>query len=225
MKSAKDYEYLKKSNYELSDIELQFIMAHYDAFKSLHDYGTGEYYTFVEVHTVTKIEEDPGITVTELAQKSNRTKGAISQTVARLETKGLVRKEKDADNSRCIHLYVTEKGLKLSQCHKKYDEQTAEPLYEDIAALFGYDALDKHFRILEYRLRVLKKMQDEAAALSPSSQKATPNINRKRPSRYAREGLFSYISHTAFNQHYNSQRCKNTICNIFPDENAKGPCI
>lgn len=157
MKNENDYEYLKKSNYELSDIIFQYVTVSYDSYKALHDYGTGELYTLVEVHTVTKIEENPGITITEIAQQNSRTKGAISQIVTRLEKKQLVRKEKDPNNAKTIHLFVTEAGLELSKCHKQYDEWAAEPLFQDMVALFGPDAVDKYFRIAEYITRFYKK--------------------------------------------------------------------
>lgn len=65
----------------------KFAMLYSDYVAENQDYGTGDLISMVEVHTLTAIEDNPGISVTELALMWNRTKGAISQTVTKLEKK------------------------------------------------------------------------------------------------------------------------------------------
>ncbi|WP_076983037.1 MarR family transcriptional regulator [Bacillus siamensis] len=48
----------------------------------------------VEVHTLTVTEENPGITVTEAALKRNRTRGAVSQIISKLEKRDLIIRKK-----------------------------------------------------------------------------------------------------------------------------------
>ncbi|WP_260399874.1 helix-turn-helix domain-containing protein [Peribacillus simplex] len=48
----------------------------------------------VEVHTLTVIEENPGITVTEVALEWNRTKGPVSQIITKLEKRSLIIRKK-----------------------------------------------------------------------------------------------------------------------------------
>ncbi|WP_076982523.1 MarR family transcriptional regulator [Bacillus siamensis] len=48
----------------------------------------------VEVHTLSVIEENPGITVTEAALKRNRTRGAVSQIISKLEKRDLIIRKK-----------------------------------------------------------------------------------------------------------------------------------
>ena len=62
----------------------QFVMRYNDYILSTHDYGEGIPMTMIEVHTLTYIEEHPGVTVTELAKYWGKTKGALSQTASRL---------------------------------------------------------------------------------------------------------------------------------------------
>ena len=45
--------------------------------------GVGPEINMVEVHTLTMISDTPGITVSELSKMWNRTKGAVSQNVAK----------------------------------------------------------------------------------------------------------------------------------------------
>lgn len=63
----------------------KFVMLYGDYVAENQDYGTGELINMVEVHTLTAIEENPGVNISELANMWNRTKGAISQTATKLE--------------------------------------------------------------------------------------------------------------------------------------------
>ena len=77
-------------HYQLSNLIFDYSLRYADRNMKLKDYGTGELYSPVEAHLLEKIYFNPGITVTELAKKSNRSKGAISQVVTKLIDKGLV---------------------------------------------------------------------------------------------------------------------------------------
>ncbi len=165
------YEKYKKSSisgYQASELYYQFAWFCPDTDKVLNDYGAGEVYTALEVHTVSRIEDNPGITVTEIAERTARTKGAVSQIITKLENKGLVRREKDPDNPRRVCLYVTPQGLELSKLHKEYDEKIMAPAIDRWIALFGYDAVEKHFMIIQdyinQYIEINKKQQNSGAA-------------------------------------------------------------
>ena len=66
----------------------QFVMHYHDYIYSARDYGNGDPIKMVEVHTLSMIESNPGISVSELAQMWNRTKGTVSVNVSALEQKG-----------------------------------------------------------------------------------------------------------------------------------------
>ena len=82
----------KRINKEYSNAEAVDIIHQvanlYISTKVPRDYGTGEEYTSVEVHTLKHIADNPGITVTELARHNGKTKGAISQILKRLRIRG-----------------------------------------------------------------------------------------------------------------------------------------
>lgn len=137
--------------YQLADIADRYQQVGTSYYSELHDYGTGELYTSTEVHTVTRIEENPGITATKIAEATSRTKSAVSQMVSKLEAKELIYREKDPNNGKQHFLYVTPKGKHLSLCHKAYDE-TAMPL-EEMEALFGLESVEKFVDIMEYMIR------------------------------------------------------------------------
>ncbi|WP_235332679.1 hypothetical protein [Paenibacillus polymyxa] len=49
-----------------ASIIYKFVMTYSDYIKAIRDYGTGEEINMVEVHTLTMIEENPGITAAKL---------------------------------------------------------------------------------------------------------------------------------------------------------------
>ena len=106
---------------ENSNKRYDFVEAYNQYIKIARDYGTGETINMVEVHTLTLIADQPGIMAKDVALMWNRTKGAVSQTLAKLEKRGLIERRKEDGNAKNIHLYVTAAGQKLSDAHHKYD--------------------------------------------------------------------------------------------------------
>lgn len=151
-------KHLSRLAYQFADISDRYQQVGQNYYKELHDYGTGELYTQTEVHTVTRIEENPGITASKIAEDTYRTKSAVSQMLSKLEAKGLIYRERDPNNGKQHFLYVTAKGKHLSICHKSYDEANI-PL-EEMIDLFGLDAVEKFADIMEYMSRhTLKRQQ------------------------------------------------------------------
>ena len=137
--------------HRLADLADRYQQVGQDYYKTLRDYGTGEFYTSTEVHMVSRIEENPGITASRIAEETLRTKSAVSQMIAKLEAKGLVYRVKDPNNGKQHFLYVTEKGKELSLCHKAYDEK-ASPI-EGLVAHFGMDTMEKYAAVVEYLIQ------------------------------------------------------------------------
>ena len=100
------------------------------------DFGTGVPLHRSEIHTVQAIGQHPEINVTRLADHMGVTKGAVSQTIARLETKGLVRRKHPRDNSREVLLELTETGRVGYENHEAMHMETfhiVQRLFEDQA--------------------------------------------------------------------------------------------
>lgn len=86
-----------------------------------------------EVHLMCHIEE--GITgVTELANYERKTKSAVSQIVTRIHKKGLVEKTPGEASRREIVLKLTEEGKRITEYHKKVEEQLFAELWERMSA-------------------------------------------------------------------------------------------
>ena len=143
--------------YQLADIADHYQQVAQNYYKELHDYGTGELYTSTEVHMISTIEENPGITAAKIAESTYRTKSAVSQMLTKLEGKGLIYKEKDPNNGKQLFLFVTPKGKHLSLCHRAYDEKNI-PL-DEMIELFGRDAVEKYADITAYMIRYMQRQR------------------------------------------------------------------
>ncbi|SDE36864.1 MarR family winged helix-turn-helix transcriptional regulator [Sporomusa acidovorans] len=126
----------------------QFVIKYSDYINAAHDYGTGHILSMTEVHTLTYIEDNPGTTVTELAQHWSKTKSALSQTVSKLVDKGLVYRHKTETNAKTVLLYVTEEGLKLSKAHKLYDTITISKTLEDLSKYCTAEEIDAFYKVI-----------------------------------------------------------------------------
>lgn len=115
-----------------------------------NDYGTGEMSSMVEAHMMIDICGNPGITVGELAEMTQRTPSAISQVVSKLECKGCVYKERGEENYRLYHIYPTEKGRRLAIAHEKYDIEQMTASQKMMLTRFTQEEIDLFYRILDF---------------------------------------------------------------------------
>ncbi len=144
-----------------SDLIHNYVMRYADRNARKIDYGTGVRYTSVEMHVLEKICDNPGITVTELSKLSYRTKGAISQIVTRLQTKGLVdKKSVDTGILRQIALLPTKKGLELNALHVEYDRRNTEEFYETVEKYCSHAEIDAFFKVMETCFHLLSPDAD-----------------------------------------------------------------
>ncbi|MEN6349579.1 MAG: MarR family transcriptional regulator [Syntrophomonas sp.] len=80
-----------------------------------------------EIHLLLLIKEDLPVNATRIADKLGVTKGAVSQTITRLEKKGIINKKKDPFNKNELTLSLTPLGSgayeKLQQFQANISEQ------------------------------------------------------------------------------------------------------
>lgn len=135
----------------------QFVIHYNDYILSTHDYGEGVPLTMIEAHTLTYIEEHPGTTITDLTQYWNKTKGALSQTVSRLEDKGLVEKIKKEGNAKSIYLYPTPAGARLSKAHKLYDTLDIAKTMGELREECSAEDIDAFYKVISVYNKVIHK--------------------------------------------------------------------
>lgn len=124
------------------------------------DYNTGEKFTQTEVHILEMIIEHPNISSTEIAKKLYKTKSSISQITKKLIEKGLLLKNKNANDLRSMDFLITEKGYFVHYSHKNYDNKMCEIL-KSKTEHFSEEDIDK---ILDF-LNIFSSYQIEFSPL------------------------------------------------------------
>jgi len=135
----------------------KFAMLYNDYMSEKHDYGTGQLINMVEVHTLTAIEDNPGITTSQLASMWNRTNSALSQTATKLEKKGYITRVKDSDNARNVKLNVTPQGRALSIAHKAYDAVDVTQTLHELNRSCTIEEIDHFFKVITHYIQLLEK--------------------------------------------------------------------
>ena len=96
------------------------------------DFGVGAHLYHSEMHLIDQIGDHPDLNITELAKVMGVTKGAISQTVKKLENKGVITRYKGAENEKEVFLKFTYIGREIYRKHKEIDKEAIIPLYEEL---------------------------------------------------------------------------------------------
>lgn len=112
------------------------------AFKRLiHVLTTGKVKTFrcgdvtlyrAEVHILEFVGTQPGLSATDIVRQMGVTKGAVSQIIAKLKRKGLLRQEFDAANMKTRRLYASDTGLAVLQAHQKAEESVVRQVLVEL---------------------------------------------------------------------------------------------
>lgn len=127
--------------------------------RSPRDFGTSELLYPLEIHIIDAIGQNNEIKMTDLAEKMEITKGAVSQVIKKLVKKGYVIKFKDEGNSKNFHLKLRNKGEIVFREHRLI----ADKIIEKIGAVLKQipekeiAILDEGFKMVESELNKLLK--------------------------------------------------------------------
>lgn len=128
-----------------------------DLYSVAKDYGNGDKMNMAEIHTLSLIADNPGISVSGVSRMWNRTLSAASQNINKLAKKNLIKKKKENGNNKTIHLYVTENGQKLSDMHKAYDREELSKVTEDLLKIHTLDDLKTALNVIETGIALIEK--------------------------------------------------------------------
>lgn len=104
--------------------------------KKPRDFGTGDLLYVSEIHAIHYISSNPEINLTQLAEMSGVTRGAMSQTVKRLLDKRYIAKYR-TKNKKEINLRVSDKGYLINKHYEEFEKERfgfAVKLYENASA-------------------------------------------------------------------------------------------
>lgn len=85
-------------------------------------FGTETDLSGSEIHLIEVVGQNEGLSVTDLAKRLGITKGAVSQTLKKLEVKDLVVKEVDPTNTSRITVSLSTKGKVAYYSHLQWHE-------------------------------------------------------------------------------------------------------
>jgi DNA-binding MarR family transcriptional regulator len=78
------------------------------------------------------VGDEPGLNITAFAQKAGVTKGAVSQVVTKLESKGALRRFKGKSNDKEIQLELTPLGERIYAQHQRVNQETINLLWDEL---------------------------------------------------------------------------------------------
>lgn len=90
--------------------------------KSPKKFGTNELMSHSEIHLIEIIGDNEGLSVTDISKHIGITKGAVSQSLKRLEIKGFSSKKTDPENLSRLIVMLTAKGQTAYWAHKHWHE-------------------------------------------------------------------------------------------------------
>ena len=110
----------------------------------------------MEIHTLTYIDDQPGITATELSKIWHKSKSAISQTIKKLMNAGYVEKRYLENNEKTALPVRDRKGKTALQYPQAYDVADISQTTAYLVERCSEADLDAFYRVLEEYLNLLK---------------------------------------------------------------------
>lgn len=150
----------------VSDTLLLHYLVSQDYESQARDYGLNELLHqevslhSIEIHLLTAIDANPGISSQELAQKFFRSKGAISQRIKVLTKYGLITRETSPENHRVSLLYTTETGKIACRNHDAYD-RSRHLIYSELLKDFTEDEIEACRKIVLIMTKALHEKKEE----------------------------------------------------------------
>ncbi len=116
-----------------------------------------------ELHLLETIGDQPGAGVTALAEILGVSKGAVSQTLKRLDGMGLIERRPDSRNLSRVCLYLSASGMELYRQHKEWHRKRLDgglmdmmEEFSDQEGLFLQRAFDRFNQVLTDMIRLNK---------------------------------------------------------------------
>ncbi|MBP2651419.1 MAG: transcriptional regulator, MarR family [Firmicutes bacterium] len=105
------------------EIMMRIINKASSAMAEPHNFGTDEVLYASELHMLDVIGKNPGINVTEIAEKLGITKGAVPKIIRKLVDKDLIFRYQTKDNKKIVKFKLTDKGRIAFQGHIEFHQK------------------------------------------------------------------------------------------------------
>ena len=145
---------------EFNEYIYDFVLNYYKYIYKTKDYGMGLNLSMLEVHLITDIADNPGITANLLAKKWKKTAAFISQSISKLDKLGLIYRELNEENKKYYNIYLTDKGYELDIKHKKYDICSITRTNRELMKKYSLEEIIKMRIIMKDYLDIVANEED-----------------------------------------------------------------
>lgn len=121
--------------------------------RSPRSFGEAGLLTPSEIHTIDAIGYEGCILMKELAKRLSITKGAVTQTVSRLESKDLVQRASHPEDSRAVIVSLTEKGKNAYRVH----EELHSHFLKELSTQLSQKEIDIFIKSIDKLVQFLEK--------------------------------------------------------------------
>ena len=112
------------------------------------DYGNNTTLSMVEVHIIVAIDQNPGITLTELARIARRSKSFISQVIKKAEMANYITRTQQEDDNKKKRLLLTPAGKKLAAEHRAFDERALTKTYNYLLRDCTPEEIESFYKVM-----------------------------------------------------------------------------
>lgn len=144
---------------EKADILYRFVALYSNYIAQNRNYGVGPDLTMTESHMLNSIVLTPGVTVTNLARRWERSKGAVCQVLTKLEKKGLSERRKSDSNGKNVLVYPTELGLRANDAHMVCDVTDILATTQELLKSCTMDEINAFYKVLDLYTGYLRAEQ------------------------------------------------------------------
>lgn len=88
-----------------------------------------------EIHAINAIAENGSLNISELANVTGLSKGAISKMARKLEKMDLLRRYHYVDNKKDVYFHLTPEGNRLNEGHRDYHTKRSQKLHEQYESI------------------------------------------------------------------------------------------
>jgi len=156
-----------------SEVIFQFVALQNEYINSPREYDTEGLISTSELTILRSIQENPGITTTELAVMHRKTKAALSQTVKKLEQRALVfRKRCPIDGKRAL-LHVSAEGEAINDAHRQHSLNHLRSTLDGLLEHASVEEVDAFFKVMELYNGILNQQirdGENAAMVAPEEE-------------------------------------------------------
>lgn len=120
------------------------------------DYGTGIELTMIEVHMLQDLLNPEFQTVSAIAKKWKRTNSAVSQTMSKLEQKGLITRTQNENDRKVFFLNLTDLGKETLLYHSRYDNVDIVKTHKKLFTKFTPEEIAIFFSVCDFYNDILE---------------------------------------------------------------------